>query len=340
MVLSEDDVEVLPFEAAETVPATPTDHAEGDVRILVDEVKRLRASWERAVRHADGHDMAKFWHRKSRKVVLAVLLVRKRPGDPARVYHGTNMEVSMPTGSLCAERNVIGSALADDLSLKRSHLQLIAVLGLNLPKAPNLAGGPAGGDDASDVPCEPCWLTPPPSPTGSAASSHRHASVDASVDSPATQNNGGTLSPASFARAVSEGVAVSGPRGGAHDADAADGGRAPKGDPPRRALSDASAPSPPTSFTDGRSCPPSPSSKRHMVRTYPKMRHSSKKRITPASTTRIVVSDIKDVNPLRPCGACAEWLRKITEVNPNFAVVTFTDANCHGHFVEPVAGSG
>ena len=37
------------------------------------------------------------------------------------------MEVSMPTGSLCAERNVIGSALADDLTLKRQDLKVVCV---------------------------------------------------------------------------------------------------------------------------------------------------------------------------------------------------------------------
>ena len=33
----------------------------------------------------------------------------------------------MPTGSLCAERNVIGSALADDITLRRQDLKMIAV---------------------------------------------------------------------------------------------------------------------------------------------------------------------------------------------------------------------
>ena len=46
-------------------------------------------------------------------MVLAVLLVVKDPpvegGEgERRLYCGTNMEVSMPTGSLCAERNAIG----------------------------------------------------------------------------------------------------------------------------------------------------------------------------------------------------------------------------------------
>jgi hypothetical protein len=37
------------------------------------------------------------------------------------------MEVSMPTGSLCAERNVIGSALADDVTLLRKDIKIVAV---------------------------------------------------------------------------------------------------------------------------------------------------------------------------------------------------------------------
>ena len=38
----------------------------------------------------------------------------------------------MPTGSLCAERNVIGSALSDDLSLKRANLRMVAVLSVSM----------------------------------------------------------------------------------------------------------------------------------------------------------------------------------------------------------------
>jgi A distinct subfamily of CDD/CDA-like deaminases len=41
-------------------------------------------------------------------------------------------QVSMPTGSLCAERNVIGTALADDLTLRRMDLRMVAVLGVTL----------------------------------------------------------------------------------------------------------------------------------------------------------------------------------------------------------------
>jgi cytidine deaminase len=62
--------------------------------------------------------------------VLSVLLVEKDNLDEngekiINLYDGTNMEVSMPTGSLCAERNAIGSALSEDLSLKRTELKVM-----------------------------------------------------------------------------------------------------------------------------------------------------------------------------------------------------------------------
>jgi hypothetical protein len=42
------------------------------------------------------------------------------------------------------------------------------------------------------------------------------------------------------------------------------------------------------------------------------------------------------MNPLKPCGACNEWLKKIAEVNPQFSVITFTDETCAGVYVEEV----
>lgn len=52
------------------------------------------------------------------------------------------MEVSMPTGSLCAERNVIGTALADDVGLMRQDIKLIAVYSVNLNE-PNAVPPPS-----------------------------------------------------------------------------------------------------------------------------------------------------------------------------------------------------
>ena len=47
---------------------------------------------------------------------------------------------------------------------------------------------------------------------------------------------------------------------------------------------------------------------------------------------------VKALNPIAPCGACNEWLKKIAEVNPEFKVVTFSDSECTKIFVKPVSG--
>jgi hypothetical protein len=49
----------------------------------------------------------------------------------------------------------------------------------------------------------------------------------------------------------------------------------------------------------------------------------------------VLVHCPSDINPLKPCGACNEWLKKIAESNPYFKVVTFTDADCNGVYVKP-----
>jgi len=51
---------------------------------------------------------------------------------------------------------------------------------------------------------------------------------------------------------------------------------------------------------------------------------------------RTIIVDESDMNPLKPCGACHEWLKKIAEVNPQFSVVTFSDALCQGVYVEQI----
>ena len=56
-------------------------------------------------------------------------------------------KVSMPTGSLCAERNVIGSALAADLTLRRQDIKIIAVLSLSLESTGDLSD-----EDTVDLP--------------------------------------------------------------------------------------------------------------------------------------------------------------------------------------------
>ena len=42
------------------------------------------------------------------------------------------------------------------------------------------------------------------------------------------------------------------------------------------------------------------------------------------------------LNPLDPCGACMEWLKKIAEVNPDFVVLTFTNTACEKCYTTPI----
>ena len=296
-VLSKDDVEVLPFDVTETIPPIPiSQQVDGDIRRLVDETKRLRDHFYNDIVHKP-NDIAAFWHRKSKKVVIAVLLVRKSPDDPGRLYHGVNLEVSMPTGSLCAERCAIGAALADDLSLIRSALKLIAVLGLHLP--PDLPD-----DDATST-TTTVESSPRILPRSSSTRKRKVSKLLQDDDDPQPQahNDETTDHPP--------------PR---HDDDPTDDDdNAP---PPR-----SSSKSPRTTTTAAAVKKIIPS-RQQIIKSYPKI--SRDDFTTPASTSRIYSVTHGDMNPLRPCGACAEWLKKIASVNPDFSVVTFTDAECRG----------
>ena len=123
----EDDIDCHSFEEVATEPAVKADQTESTVRLVIAEIIKFKEEFE-LIRNDPSieTDLSSFWLRKTKKPVLAVLLVQK-PGQRPKLYRGTNMEVSMPTGSLCAERNVIGSALADDLTLRRQDLKVIAV---------------------------------------------------------------------------------------------------------------------------------------------------------------------------------------------------------------------
>eukprot|EP00978_Attheya_sp_CCMP212_P047552 scaffold421977_cov98-Attheya_sp.AAC.1 len=120
----------------ETVPARQVNHCSKEVQMVVDEMKDFRTTFLETLSDPDesSNDIRSFWLRKTKKPVLAVLLV-EQPGKPQKfvLYRGSNMEVSMPTGSLCAERNVIGTALASNPALQRQHLRMVAVLALPLP---------------------------------------------------------------------------------------------------------------------------------------------------------------------------------------------------------------
>ena len=136
--------------------------------------------------------------------MLAVLLTRS-PDGKVTCWRGVNVEVSMPTGTLCAERNAIGNALAADQSVRRQDMLGVAVLSVSLePRT-----------EAPDV------------PRGATAA---HSSAE--------------------------------------------------------------------------------------------------------------LSDVVALNPLDPCGACMEWLKKIGEVNPDFRIVTFANSSCDQVYIRPIGDYG
>jgi hypothetical protein len=147
--LSDDDIEVHSFESMETVPAMEVFKTSSSVQKVVEEMHTFRQLFAKRLKDGD-NDIRKFWLRKSKKPVLAVLLVNK-PGQGLVMYRGTNMEVSMPTGSLCAERNVIGTALANDPGLKREDLIMVAVLAM-----------PIGEEDQQSILSSPIQSPSPP----------------------------------------------------------------------------------------------------------------------------------------------------------------------------------
>ena len=136
-----EDIEVHSFEEMETEPATAVDQTSDTVTMVVNEMKAFRKDFISTLKDGGRNDLRSFWLRKTKKPVLAVLLVKKTDGQYI-LYRGTNMEVSMPTGSLCAERNVIGSALASDPGLKREDLVLVAVLSVQMPREIQPPPGP------------------------------------------------------------------------------------------------------------------------------------------------------------------------------------------------------
>ncbi|XXQ34432.1 CMP/dCMP-type deaminase domain-containing protein [Plasmodiophora brassicae] len=228
------DIEFLDFDSVEASPPSTLSELEPLHLGLVEKMKERRQAFVLALRN--DHELRAFWLRKTFKPVLSVLLVMKPGGEP-QYFSGMNMEVSMPTGSLCAERNAIGNALAQDPTLHREHFKAMAVLSVSMGSA-----DPSNGDSTS--------------------THHWHTDVASPPNSP-------TLA-----------------------ADAWDDRRF--NIRPTRSQT---------------------------------MRHA---------TTQSVSPYLRALNPINPCGACKEWLKKIALVNPDFVVLTFPSMICDSVFVRPV----
>jgi hypothetical protein len=71
------------------------------------------------------------------------------------------------------------------------------------------------------------------------------------------------------------------------------------------------------------------------VKSNASLNKTSSGRVQQKTKRTVVVQSHKDLNPLSPCGACNEWIKKIAQCNPYFKIITFTDANCNGMYISP-----
>lgn len=268
--ITESDVDLVSFDRIEAKPVVSRLDPElsSEVRALVAHMIEYKNEFEK-IRHSKEHsnELASFWLRKTKKPVLSVLMVQ-RDGEEAAFYKGMNMEVSMPTGSLCSERNVIGTALASDQTLTRRHLKMIAVLSVQLVTKKGIERHRSRSSTLTSE--------TKPSDVRKARSPIKQVSSDALIGSSSLRRHGSLDGTGSAA-----------------------------------ATKTLEPPGTPMSLT---------SERRHK---WPGQ--------DPERDTYV------GLNPISPCGACMEWLRKVAEVNPDFRVVTFTDPSCDSIVVKEVA---
>ena len=379
-----DDVEVHSFEDIDTAPPVPLAAADARAQLVAQEMLRFK---QEVLAHFHGGrcaDLTGFWLRKTQKPVLAVLLVQKPGGEPV-LYRGCNMEVSMPTGSLCAERNAIGSALAADLTLRRRDLKIVAVLSLSFkPPAATAAaatepvrpraldgafaaavvggGAAAGGGPRTSAQDKENGAALPPRLLLTAAAAKlgggEAAGAGAAQQGQVEGGNGGGEEGAAVAPSPPRVTVIrsysvkdlhhhlggghhgthSGPASRRGSLDVADPSvHAPLSQPPL--LAAAASDEPPPELQQQQQQQPllaagSSAGSHGNGHTH---HHHQHQQHMPATLT--IAVDSEDLNPLKPCGACMEWLKKIAEKNPEFRVATFTDEACRGIYTEFISTS-
>ncbi len=323
-ILVKDDIEKHSFADMETIPAVPikdindsilrtpnsdssfcnittidgSNHGNGSSSdpgdLLVEEMRNFRDYFYELRDNPSSHDLSLFWMRKTKKPVLSVLCVRIHGPDGSESFElirGTNMEVSMPTGSLCAERNAIGTALGKDIALKRQDIVGVAVLGVSLeanrcfsvspvssPKRSNSLKNLLELNHDSETEIEEAYYQENDSYMRNVTMLRLPSGLP-SIDKEVYNNNSGNTNDSN------------------------------RNNTPLKKADD-----------DHRGAPQSQYLNRH--------NYAIKRTIATVSS--------KDRNPLRPCGACTEWLKKIASVNPSFFVLTFTNEELSGIFREEI----
>ncbi|KAE8880951.1 hypothetical protein PF010_g9813 [Phytophthora fragariae] len=308
--LSMADVDFHSFENIEASPLVAPSKADAMTQMIVREMRLFRDQFLAA--EGDG-EVASFWLRKSRKPVLAVLLIEKpaavvgeRP--TIEVQRGMNCEVSMPTGSLCAERNAISSALASDPTLSRRALKMIAVLGLNLT-----AEGPSSNVTSPTV--SEIRGSDREGPTIKGNGKTEPSDAVATFDKPTSTS----AEPGTTAELVAQPLTVQ-----IRPADVQSSAATSSGQAARGIVGGA-----------GRGRGKRGLENKNVNLTSPR----KPKRPRTFSMDEVAVDEMMrasgppDRNPLAPCGACKEWLVKIAEANPSFRVVTFENSRCRNVYI-------
>lgn len=288
----DDDIEVHSFETMNALPAVDVERVTDErIQAVIREMRSFYTEIALTLSN-NSNDIRKFWLRKTHKPVIAVLLVQSPDMKEPQLFRGTNMEVSMPTGSLCAERNAIGSALATNPNLKRQDLKLIAVLAVppveptetvnskdadavGMKRTTSYSSMVVDGDSSTEQ--------------GGRKGRSRNASLGSEYEQYTTNTEEWILP------VPEEHLDMSAISGGDEQYEVT------TGEPLRR------------------------------ISLFSKTTTPSERK----SKRTVVVHSSKDINPLKPCGACNEWLKKISESNPYFKIVTFTDANCNGIYISP-----
>ena len=330
----------------ETTPAIAFDQTSEEVSRVTVEMKAFRRDFLQSIKEGGRSDLREFWLRKTRKPVLAVLLVQKPNHEPV-LYRGTNMEVSMPTGSLCAERNVIGTALASDPGLKREDLKMVAVLSVRMPKdrpSRNILPPPGGmsfcqpiATSSSDLAREVEARLKQDVGMKKTLSTSSFTSIAEGSPSPKNFTNETwemdllagfdktpTAGEAAYVETPKEGMMIPELHLRNRPSDASDGGVSGSSTPKRR-----------IALYKKKNRNRAGGKKQTLV--VQQLEVSDGKGVLYGRTNHEanLMDSTQDMNPLKPCGACNEWLKKIAESNPHFKVLTFTDENQGGVYVMP-----
>ena len=309
-----------------------------------------------------------------------------------------NVEVSMPTGSLCSERAAIAAALAQDPTLTRADFRMIGVLSLasqtdasaaplaekvwpaSVVPASAAAAGAARTESAclnivESISCASAssTLSSPPSLSAAASDVATVVETDPKLNAAAGSTNRSLFAEVSAAAVTipsHQGLlaapipaitvpgsvhalkAVSSPHLSSVMASAnslagpvfelipaaASHGCAIRSQSSNTSAASSVISSPiiGASWADLESQSPFIGSPVTGPATPSKERRSSALLPRNVSDFRSLVLSKTDLNPLAPCGACKEWLKKIAEVNPDFKVITFSNPQLDSVFVDPV----